>query len=134
MISKKNVKYLISFIFLFLLPFGTPISAQDSFNEDINYFIKIKYKGEEYSTPYNKIALKIKKDYYNDELLRIFDNSEYKVIFTSKKVLSIVLQTNEKVDLLKHYSKFERGKGRTQIISGDNIGRRLIYDLIEVYR
>jgi subtilisin family serine protease len=70
--------------------------------------VKIKYKGEEYLTPYNKIALKIKKDYYSDELLKKFDDSEYKIIFTSKKFLSIMLQTDGKVDLLKQYEKFEK--------------------------
>jgi len=98
---KKSLKNNIIKTFLVFIFICSTMFAQKT-----DYILTdIKYKDKNYTVIENQIGLRIKENYYTDDLHKKLENSNYKITFATKKYRSIIVQTDGKSDLLEHCFK-----------------------------
>ena len=68
----------------------------------------IKYKDKDYRVINNQIELRIKENYYTDDIHKKLEDLNYTITFADNKYRSIIVQTDGKSDLLEHCLKLEK--------------------------
>ena len=81
-------------------------------NDDTPYrdkFINITYKGKKYYVVADYVCLAIKANYYfNEDVFNKIEKDGYEIIYSKPHYLRLLLRTDGKQHILKHYYKFEK--------------------------
>jgi hypothetical protein len=92
-----------------------PIPLDDpniNYNDDAPYrgkFINITYKGKEYLVAADYVCLAFKGNhYFNNDVFDKIEKDGYEIISSKPHYLRLLLRTDGKQHILKHYYKFEK--------------------------